>query len=90
MYGDLDVTAYPLLSPFELNLNACPVLFTESKLNPVIVKSSIVTSPLRINASFVFVGVVGCIVTALNPSPLTDTPTGTTNGNTSVYVPGYM
>ena len=59
MYGDLDVTAYPLLSPFELNLNACPVLFTESKLNPVIVKSSIVTSPFKINASLLFVATLG-------------------------------
>ena len=66
------------------------MLFTESKLNPVIVKSSIVTSPFKINPSFVLVGAVGCIVTALKPSPLKDTPTGTTIGNTSVYVPGYM
>ena len=90
MYGDLDVTEYPLLSPLELNLNAYPVLFTASNWNPVTVKSSIVTSPFKIKASFVFVGAVGWIVTALKPSPFNDTPTGTTIGNTSEYVPGYM
>ena len=59
MYGDLDVTEYPLLSPLELNLNAYPVLLPASNWNPVTVKSSIVTSPFKIKASFVFVGAVG-------------------------------
>ena len=54
------------------------------------VSSDTVVSPFNTKPLRSFVAVVGFIFVALNPAPLTATPSGTVSGNSSSYSPAAM